>query len=300
MIEVIQEKKDGFSLVGLRSETVEITIVPELGARVFSLLNRRTQREWMWSASNKRKLFSNPFGVPFEQSTMTGADECIPTILPCRWKGRDLPDHGEVWSLSWRLDKKALAAGKLTTSATLPLTPFVLTRTITLKNTHLRFDYELENRGRESEPFIWAWHPLLCFEDGDYLELPPHTENLKVESAFNPTSARGKVWPVERLRQMADSRGSFLKSFVPSGNGTAALIHGKTKERLELIWDPYQLPWLGIWITRGGWNGYHHAALEPTHGAPDALDVAVEQWREHATLASGATTNWHMNIRLAT
>jgi galactose mutarotase-like enzyme len=191
-----------------------------------------------------------------------------------------------------------LAAGKLTTSVTLPLTPFVLTRTISLKNANLRFDYQIENKGPESEPFIWSWHPLLCFEDGDYFELPPQTENLKVEIALNPTGTRGEVWPLERLCQMTHSRAGFLKAFVPAGNGRAALVHGKTQERLELAWDPEQLPWLGIWITRGGWNGYHHAALEPTHGAPDALDVAVDQWRAHATLASRATIHWHMDIHL--
>ena len=298
LTEIFRSEKDGFPLVGLRSEVVEISIVPALGARVFSLFNRHTRREWMWSASEKRKLFPNAFGDAFEQGTLTGADECIPTILPCRWKGRDLPDHGEVWSRSWQLDEKDLAAEKLTTSVTLPLTPFLLTRTISLNNADLRFDYQLESKAPESEPFLWSWHPLLCFEDGDYFELPSPTEDLKVEIALNPTGARGETWPVERLRQMAGSQDGFLKAFVPAGNGKAALVHGKTKERLELSWNPDQLPWLGIWITRGGWNGYHHAALEPTHGAPDALDVAVEQWRAHATLACGETTHWHMNIHL--
>ncbi len=298
MTEIVRSEKDGFSLIGLRSQAVEISVVPALGARVFSLFNRHTRREWMWSASEKRKLFSNAFGTPFEQSTLTGADECLPTILPCRWKGRDLPDHGEVWSRSWQLNEEALVTGNLTTSVALPLTPFQLTRTISLNNADLRFDYRLENRGGESEYFIWTWHPLFCFECGDYFELPPHTETLKVEIALDPKGTRGETWPVERLRQMAESQSGYLKAFVPAGNGKAALVHGKTQERLELSWDPTQLPWLGIWITRGGWNGYDHAALEPTHGAPDALDVAVEQWRAHATVASGATTHWQMNIHL--
>ena len=96
---VFVSDESGFAVYGLRSPSTEIRVAPELGAKILSLKNLETGREWMWRPPGLSRLFRNEPGDPFERSTLVGADECLPTVAPCRWKGLDLPDHGEVWSV---------------------------------------------------------------------------------------------------------------------------------------------------------------------------------------------------------
>jgi hypothetical protein len=54
----------------------------------------------------------------------------------------------------------------------------------------------------------------------------------------------------------------------------------------------------GIWLNRGGWNDYHHLAIEPGIGAPDPLDVAVQDWKRFGTVAPLATVHWGFRLTL--
>ncbi len=88
----------GFDVYHLGNEAVELAVVPELGARLVSLKDLRTGREWMWHPPGGLKLFRNRLGDDFSLSPLAGMDECPPTIAKCAWQGTELPDHGEVWS----------------------------------------------------------------------------------------------------------------------------------------------------------------------------------------------------------
>ena len=87
-----------FEVYVLQNESLEISLVPDLGAKVISLVNRWTGREWMSCPTGGPKLFRNERADDFAASTLVGWDECLPTIAPCVFKGRSLPDHGEVWN----------------------------------------------------------------------------------------------------------------------------------------------------------------------------------------------------------
>src|ERR1700760_3089700 len=90
---------NGFDVCRLCNSAVEVVVVPELGAKVVSLKNLSTGREWMYhSPGGQAKLFRNQLGDDFARSPLIGWDECLPTISPCTWRGRSLPDHGEAWS----------------------------------------------------------------------------------------------------------------------------------------------------------------------------------------------------------
>src|ERR1700682_5913207 len=100
-------REQGFGVFILGNQEVELAVVPELGARIISLKDLRTGREWLWRPAGGRELFRDGAGDSFENSPLAGLDECLPTIAPCCWQGRDLPDHGEVWAAAWTLDFEA-------------------------------------------------------------------------------------------------------------------------------------------------------------------------------------------------
>ena len=103
----------------LNNNEIELAVVPELGAKIISLKNLRTGREWLWHPSEGLKLFTNQVRDDFSISPLVGIDECFPTIEPCSWQGRELPDHGEIWSVPWQVDGEAWDNGVLKTKTRL-------------------------------------------------------------------------------------------------------------------------------------------------------------------------------------
>ncbi len=278
--------EQGFLVYRLRNEHLSLEIVPELGARVISLKDERTHREWMWHPASGLKLFRNARFDDFSRSPLVGIDECLPTIAPCRWRERNLPDHGEVWSAGWSLEEAAWSKGILRTSVDLEISPFALARQIEVEGNRLRFTYCLTNRNSEPEPYIWAMHPLIRVCAGDRLVLPSATRAALENDTW--TQAVDSVIP----------EGGCSKLFAgPLAHGLCALENQKTGERLQFQWEPASNNALGLWLTRGGWHGHHHFAMEPTNADADSLAVAAEhQWC--GQLPGGATSSWWVELQV--
>src|ERR1035438_829033 len=147
--------RDGFELFILRSPAVELAVAPALGAKIVSLKNLRSGREWLWHPASGLKLFRNQPGDDFSRSTLVGWDECLPTIAPCIWKDRSFPDHDEAWNLAWNLDAGAWECGVLKTSVRLPVSSFHFTRTLQLRGNSLTVEYVLENPAPVAQEFLW-------------------------------------------------------------------------------------------------------------------------------------------------
>ena len=80
----------GFAVHVLNNNEIELAVVPELGAKIISLKNLRTGREWLWHPPEGLKLFKNQVRDDFSIiSPLVGIDECFPTIEPCFWQGRE-------------------------------------------------------------------------------------------------------------------------------------------------------------------------------------------------------------------
>ena len=276
----------GFAVHVLANKRIELAVVPALGARVISLKDIQTGREWMWHPGGKLNLFRNHLHDDFSQSPLAGLDECLPTVAPCLWKDRKLPDHGEAWSMPWHVDKEAWAGGKLTTQIKLAISPFEWERTIELHGNELAFSYRLKNLAMTEEHYLWAMHPLLRLQTGDQLELPVTTRNLVGSGEWNGCLTS------------TTSNSSYVKAFArPLGEGLAAIKNDATGDRLEFSWDAGKNDTLGLWLTRGGWHGHHHFALEPANAADDSLAVAAKR-SEGGRVPGHGTTTWNVRLRV--
>jgi hypothetical protein len=295
-----------FTMVGLRSESLEIVVLPEIGAKVYSLKNLRSGRQWMWSPPEGAVFRQVPLGTPFEESSLVGADECLPTIFECEWRGRSIPSHGEAWSSLWELDRLALAQGRIVTRLQLPISPFWVERSIQVEGNRAIFDYALRNLDFAAQEFMWAFHPLMKIEEGDRLDLPGISQILTETSIGVPLGGRGDMipWPYPTegvsLDQLDFGRPhAAIKLFTEEGALSSATIRNeRSGDALRFDFDPRQVDTVGIWLTRGGWNGYHHLAVEPGIGAPDPLDVAVEGWKRFALVEPDQTYRWAFTITL--
>ncbi len=276
----------GFAAHMLNNEEVELVVVPELGAKIISLKNLRTGREWLWYPKGNLKLFRNHPGDEFSISPLVGIDECLPTILPCSWRGRELPDHGEVWNLPWRVDAEAWENGILKTDIRLKISPFALERTIELQGNEVHISYTLNNLSVAEENFVWAIHPLLRLEAGDRLELPDSTRKL----------LNGEAW-IDAVSSTIPAK-NCAKAFArPIREAWAAIKNEAQGDRLEFAWDAVENNTLGLWLTRGGWHGHHHFAIEPTNAGDDSLTVAAG--RKHCgTVAGNGSVTWQLGLRV--
>jgi len=83
----------------------------------------------------------------------------------------------------------------------------------------------------------------------------------------------------------------------PVKEGFAAVENDQTGDLLEFAWNPLENNTLGVWLTRGGWHGHEHFALEPANGDDDALAAAAG--RQHCgTVPAGQTRSWQVSIRV--
>ncbi len=274
----------GFAVYVLRSDALEVAVVPELGAKIISLKSLRAQREWLWHPKDKLELFKNSARDEFSASTLVGIDECLPTIMPCSWRGRQLPDHGEVWHAPWAVDAQAWQLGVLKTHIKLEHSPFVFERVLRLEEDQLQFHYKLSNAAEVEEYFIWAMHPLLRLRKGDALELPKSTRAL-----FN-----GEAW-IDDVTS-AIPQDACCKAFArPVLEGWAAVKNNVDGGRLQFNWDPSANNTLGLWLTRGGWHGHHHFAIEPANADHDSLAVAAGLQR-CGIVGGGCSVAWDLSI----
>lgn len=214
-----------------------------------------------------------------------GADECFPTVGPCIWRGRDLPDHGEVWSSAWDVDQAAFSQDRICTSVRLPVSPFRFERTISLQGDMAHFEYAVFNYSAVPEPFLWAFHPLLAIESGDLLELPSGIDRVQVGAVngFPDETAQFWLWPEPfpdvHLNRMdsgpfAHAYAKLFADLSSADEGFVAIRRGS--ERLSFRFDTSVIPAIGIWFTRGAWHGHTHMAIEPTNSAADELSAISE------------------------
>jgi galactose mutarotase-like enzyme len=197
-----------------------------------------------------------------------------------------LPDHGEVWNAAWQLDEGAWKRGVIKTSVQLPISPFEFTRAIEIQNDTLCVNYHLLNLSKDPQEFLWAMHPLLALQTGDRLVL---SHEIRQRLGRQP-------W-LDSL-DFEENVSSCVKAFAgPLQQGHAEIFNPVSNDSLIFKWDVADCNTLGIWLTRGGWNGHHHVALEPTNGAPDSLAVAAGEHNNCGVLIPFGKKEWSIQIQ---
>jgi len=140
--------------------------------------------------------------------------------------------------------------------------------------------------GESEEDFVWALHPLLRLVAEDKLKLPGSTRKL----------LNGENW-IDAVASAIPNR-NCAKAFAhPVSEGWAAVKNGATGDCLEFVWNSFQNNSLGLWITRGGWHGHHHFAIEPTNSDDDSL-VTASKRKRCGTVAGNGSVAWQLLIRV--
>lgn len=72
-----------FDALALESDSMQVVIVPDLGAKIVSLYDKVHRREWL--VPPIRQVQQPAYGAVFVDQDMSGWDEMMPTIVACEW-----------------------------------------------------------------------------------------------------------------------------------------------------------------------------------------------------------------------
>jgi hypothetical protein len=56
-----------------------------------------------------------------------------------------------------------------------------------------------------------------------------------------------------------------------------------------------RVPYLGMWVNEGGWEGQFNIAPEPATGGMDRIDFA-KMWGMNSVLKAHETLEWYLNL----
>jgi galactose mutarotase-like enzyme len=311
-----QTLQGSFDAFVLDNDVLRLTIVPQLGGKIVSLVRLESGYEYLLQPPEPERTYrTRSYGDRFEDYETSGFDECTPTVAECLYPEEPflrnrLPDHGDIWCLPSAV---AIAGEQICLSTHLRSLPLRFTKKVQLQENTVILEYEATNLSQSNVKFLWSAHPLLRVEPDAEIVLPKEVK--EVEVGWSKEERLGKsgdrcAWPkaIERSGRMvhlnqvlAPIAGTADKLFTPRlSEGFCGMFLPRAEEGITFRFDPRLVPFVGIWICQGGWptsraTKHFTIALEPCLGRPDSLEEAVKR-NECAVLRGGESIQWWMEI----
>jgi len=285
----------------IENEFVRVVVLPAFGARVVSLIDKASGRDWMAQGGISENTGED---AVYSSGEAVGWDECFPTVS--RWNasatvwGRTLRDHGDVWGRPWKVE----AATTTLLHTIFTGTNFRFARQLSLDGRTLTVSYSVENTGDAPLPFLWALHGLLTTQPGEEISLPGcdklgvtflSLDGQRIDAAELLWPGGGTVLPFP-ISQVQPIESRFMaKLFAPHQKQASV---GGMDGWLDLAWDG--IDHLGIWLAYGAWPSpgpIHHVALEPTTDALDHLGQVIDRGSTKP-IEPGETRRWRVTMTL--
>jgi galactose mutarotase-like enzyme len=303
----------GQGALKLENAAVQVVVVPEMGAKIVSLFDKRNQVEWL-AGPGERVFEPAPYGAVFTDQDMSGWDEMFPTINTCQvldphsGQAIHLPDHGEVWAIPW--NRRQTDKPTLSFSVKGRALSYKLSRKIefTAENT-LRFSYCATNQSSAPISTLWAAHPQFLTGGKAKVILPPEISQVcnVLPEDFGWGSLEERVdWPLNTLANgkavRLDAVGpaelhQARKFYVPPEMKASwiTILREPSQDWIKLSWDPNEIPYLGIWIDEGYISAESVVAPEPSTGFYDSLTLAVDKGRQ-MMIDPGKSVTWSLRV----
>src|SRR3984885_16299548 len=92
----------GIPAVLLESRYLRVTVLPELGGKIYSIVSKAGDTELLWH-NPRLDPRRPPFGANFDNYFTGGWDHPFPTLNPSGTFPDQIPYLGELWSLPWQV-----------------------------------------------------------------------------------------------------------------------------------------------------------------------------------------------------
>lgn len=300
----------GIQQIVLENDALRLTVLPELGGRLWSIIDLAQDEEILWHHPTLQPHAVVP-GAGYDDAFAGGWDELFPSDRAVTLDGIAYPDHGEWWSQpwAWQISEEADAL-RLTLSGSGFTTHHAAVRTITLPRAGSAFAWrtQITNTGSTTIPYIWRHHPALPVRPGGRLELPhgrveaiaedpgaisaapftwPHAvlaDGAARDPSLLPAPDSGEVW----MLYATDLPEGFARVTWP-GEGEGA-THG-----IAFTFNPTIVTAVTTFATFGGWRGLQTILPEVGVGFPADLREAVNAGTS-GVLAAGESVAYEVAI----
>jgi hypothetical protein len=278
----------GFQALVLENALLRAVILPELGAKIWSLVYKPADRELLWH-NPRLSPRPAPFGARYDDWFCGGWDELFPNDAPVTVGGEPYPDHGELWSMpfTWEMTVSSPDVVTVCLRRAGIVTTTRVEKWITLRRDEprLRFRHVFENNGPFPLDFLWKLHPALAVGPDSRIDLP--AGRVVIDDGFRDGFAQAEfVWPnavagdgqtidMRRVPPASAATAHFYYA-VELRDGWCALTDTRDQVGFGLAFDPAVLSTVWIFGAYGGWRGLYTTILEPCNGFPYELDKAIQ------------------------
>lgn len=285
----------------LENSHIKLCLTPCFGARVISLINKHTGRDWLVSG---KVLGDSGKGAIYGGNQAKGWDECFPTVAPVHtsispWP-KPIRDHGELWGRPW-----SCVATENAIDACYQSHQFKFTRRITLVGNMLKLNYGVENLTAEPLPYLWSQHCLLATTTQDTISLAGSAALFHSTYCSDSNAPKNFPWPIlhsslPSLETIQKTDAKFALKAYSLVEGRLFVEIGHAGEYIQFEWADTDIPYVGIWLDYGGWpddTPTHQVAIEPTTSASDDLSQAIRK-QQAPFLEPEEQHNWSASISL--
>jgi hypothetical protein len=295
-MDITETTKDGWRALTFSANELAVTIFPDHGAEIASLVHTPTDTEMLYQSAWGRPGPADPplegaGTAEFLQRYAGGWQELFPNAGdPTSVDGIDFPFHGEAATASWIVDEHEGGIRARFTSST---TGLELTRVMRFADTPatLILNETVANSASNDRHFTWGHHLVLgapfldagCRLDlpvtwGWIPSLPGDAHRLEPTERFTWPNAIGRDGLPIDLRDVpgpeVDSHDGLYMTGLESGY--LAAENPQLGMRFEISFDPHVFPWVTLWMPYGG---LHEPPLKNMYG------VGIEPWRTPLPLA---------------
>ncbi|MGO9307881.1 MAG: hypothetical protein ACLQDL_02520 [Spirochaetia bacterium] len=304
---------NGFAAVELETEWLKAIVLPELGGKIISLLNKTNGFDC---------TFVNPFTglvrYPYDAAYVTtdcGIGDLFPSIAvgfhtDGPWKGIPLPDKGEIWTQP--METVVLPAGLAQTTFGVRF-PYRFVRKLEICEHRIILDYTLENLCPFDFKYIWSLQPHLRIS-GNMEIVAAGTPSFYVDWSRNHSfeaQERLYSWPrahaADSDREIDFSRigamtGDAEKLYLTGlDQGVVSLHYDDEREAVTFRFDPSLIPNCGLWINKEGWpiegNRTKLVAIQPCNCMSDFFDV-TDRHGVIGTVKGKEENRWRIEIEV--
>jgi hypothetical protein len=300
----------GHRAVTLENELLSVTLLPDKGADIYTLIFKPRDMDVLWKSptSLKRRTVGVETSTGNSQVSWLdhyegGWQEIFPNGgSSCSYKGALLTFHGEASTSAWDYRVVSNSGTKIVVEFTVNLarSPFTLTRNVTIESKlpSVILEEKVTNCAQEEMHYMWGHHPAFGapFLGADCrLHIPSRrieTDEAEMSaSRFHPGASDS--WPVVKAKD-----GSNIDmSVIPPDNTRISELHyisgledgwyGVSSPAhnfgFGLIWPKDVFPYLWYWLELKGSSAYpwygraYVVALEPFTSIPGSgLEKAIE------------------------
>lgn len=269
----------------LDNDVLRISICPAFGGKITSFYLKT--RDFELAAQCSKEQHDMNDGVRKKIDSFApyayGMDDAFPNINSenVDWNQKQFfyPDHGEIWKASFEVMHQSVNRVDLSWRSSLFC--YLFQKSLWLEGSTLYIRYHIKYEGEDDFPCIWTWHGLITYEQDMELLLPEDLTHFRNVLDGGFLGKEGKVYPrrndVFDFHRMPDP--GVCNQVKYYGEESTHIGHcGVYYPSRDIIYcldyDAAKLPYLGVWVTAGGFQGDYNCALEPANGYYDSIGKA--------------------------